>query len=100
MGSENVINECAQNADNGFGFDFLEQCDENGDGIFSRIVTGDGTLVSFVSAETREQSKQRMLQTSRKSLNDCLPESRWQLFWDKKGVQMVEFIQQGTTVTS
>jgi hypothetical protein len=39
---------CAQNAENGFGFDFLNRV----------RVTGNETWVSFVNVETKEQSKQ------------------------------------------
>jgi hypothetical protein len=41
-------------------------------------------------------------QTSRKSLNKCcLPERKLMaaIFWDRKEAPMVEFMQQGTTVT-
>jgi hypothetical protein len=40
-------------------------------------------------------------QTSRKSLNKRLPARKLMatVFWDRKGVLMVEFMQQGTTVT-
>jgi hypothetical protein len=42
-------------------------------------------------------------QTSRKSLsNPCLPAIKpiETVFWDKKGVLMMEFMQQGTAITS
>jgi hypothetical protein len=42
-------------------------------------------------------------QTSRKSLNNhcfCARKLMAAVFWDKKGVLMVEFMQQGTAVTS
>jgi hypothetical protein len=49
MASENGYG-CAQNAENGFGFDFLEQYHKDGDTFLSYIVrvTGDETWVSFV----------------------------------------------------
>jgi hypothetical protein len=61
MGSENS-HGCAQNAENGFGFDFLERYHKDGDEFHSHIVrvTGDETLVSFVNVETKDQSKQWM----------------------------------------
>jgi hypothetical protein len=40
-------------------------------------------------------------QTSRKGLNKRLPERWWQTaFWDRKGVLMVWFMLEGTTVKS
>jgi hypothetical protein len=50
---------------------FLERYHKDGDAFLINIVTGNKTWVSFV--------------------ND---------FWDGKGVLMVEFMQQGTTITS
>jgi transposase len=40
--------------------------------------------------------------TSQKSLHTCLPARKVMaaVFWDRKGVLMVEFMQQGTTMTS
>jgi hypothetical protein len=57
MGSENS-HGCAQNAENGFGFDFLERYHKNGDEFLNHAVTGDETWVSFVNVETEEQQKQ------------------------------------------
>jgi hypothetical protein len=48
MGSENA-HGCAENVENGFGFDFLE--------LKPVRVTGDETWVSFVNVENKEQSK-------------------------------------------
>jgi hypothetical protein len=62
MGSENA-HGCAQNAENGFGFDFfLERYHKDGDEFLNHIVqvTEDETCVSFVNVETKEQSKQWM----------------------------------------
>jgi hypothetical protein len=50
---------CPQNAENGFGFDFLERYHKDGDEILSHIVpvTDDETWASFVNVETKELSK-------------------------------------------
>jgi macrodomain Ter protein organizer (MatP/YcbG family) len=50
----------AQNAENGFGFHFLERYHKDGDEFLNYIVrvTTDETWVSFVNVETKEQSKQ------------------------------------------
>jgi hypothetical protein len=56
MDSENV-HGCAQNVQNGFGFDFLEQYHKDGDGFLNHIVTGDETWVSFLNVETEESEQ-------------------------------------------
>jgi hypothetical protein len=57
----------------------FECCYKDGDEFFSHIVIDDETWVSFVNAETKEQSYSgftQIHQTSRKSSNKhCLPES-------------------------
>jgi hypothetical protein len=47
----------AQNSENDFGFDFFEQYHKDSDEFLNHIirVTGDGTWVSFVNGETKEQ---------------------------------------------
>jgi hypothetical protein len=61
-GSEKAYGS-AQNAKNGFGFDFfLERYHKDGDEFLNHIVrvTDDETWLSFVNAETNEQSMQWM----------------------------------------
>jgi hypothetical protein len=49
----------AQNAENGFGFDFLELYHKDGNGFLNHItrVTGDETWVLFMNVETKNQSE-------------------------------------------
>jgi hypothetical protein len=95
MGSENV-HGCAQNAENSFGFDFFKPYYKDGDEFLNHIVRilGDETRVSFGSVETKEESKPKKFKkaSARKLMAT--------VFWDRKGVLMVEFMQQGTTITS
>jgi hypothetical protein len=86
---------------------FLEQYKKDGDEFLSHIVqvTGDETWVSFMNIIAKEQSKQRMHKHSPskpKKFKQMLSASRviTTMFWDRKGVLMVEFMQQGTTLTS
>jgi hypothetical protein len=86
-------------------FTFLEQYHKDGEFLNHVVrVTGDETWVSFVNVETKEQSRQwvpthlpnkpkKIKQTSARKL-------RATVFMDRKGVLVVEFMQQGTTVTS
>jgi macrodomain Ter protein organizer (MatP/YcbG family) len=102
MGSEN-----AQNAEKGFGFHFLERYHKDGDGFLNHIVqvTIDETRVSSVDAETKQQSKQWIHTHSPnnpKKLEQTLTARKLManIFWDRKGVLMVEFMHQETTITS
>jgi acyl-CoA thioesterase len=104
MGSENAYG-CTQNAENGLGVDSFRAYHKDGDEFLTHIVrvTGDETSVSFVNVETKEQSRQwihthslnkpkKFKQTSARKLVAAV-------FWDRKGVLMVEFMQQGTTMS-
>jgi hypothetical protein len=85
---------------------FLEQCHKDGDEFLSHIiyVTGNGTRVSFVNVETKEQSEQSMHTHSPNKPKKLEQTSARKLMatvlWNKKGVLMVEFMQQGTAMTS
>jgi hypothetical protein len=106
MGSENAHRQ-TQNAENGFGFNFLEEYHKDGSEFLNHIlqVTSDETWVSFVNVETKEQSKQWMHAhppNKPKKIKQRLSARKLiaAVFWDMKGVLMVEFIQQGTTIMS
>jgi hypothetical protein len=106
MGSENA-HGCAQNAENGLGFDFLEQYHKYGDEFLNHIVrvTGDETWVSFVKVETKEQSKQRIYTHSPKEPKELkkryLPARKLMatVSVDRKGVLMGIHATR-TTITS
>jgi hypothetical protein len=108
MGSENA-HGCAQNADNNFGFDFdfLERYHEDVVELLNHIVqvTDDKTWVSFVNVETEEHSKQWMhIHSSKKpkKIKQMLSARKLMatVFCDRKGVLMVQFMQQRTIMTS
>jgi hypothetical protein len=67
-------------------------------------VTGNKTWVSFINAETKEERKQSMHTYSpnkpKKFKQMSVRKLIATVFLDNKGVQMVEFMQQGTTITS
>jgi hypothetical protein len=84
---------------------FLEQYHKDGDEFLNHIiqVTDNETWVSFVNAETKKQSEQWMHTHSPNK-----PKTFKQAFarklmvtvsWDRKGVLIVEFMQQGTTMS-
>jgi hypothetical protein len=80
VGTENT-HRFTQNAENGFGFNFLKRYHKDGDEFLSRVVrvTGDETWVSFVNVEIKGIQRSEFThfhQTSRKSLEKrCLPET-------------------------
>jgi histone-lysine N-methyltransferase SETMAR len=85
---------------------FLKRCHKDGDNFLKHIarVTGDETWVSFVNVETKEQTNQwmhtqspNMLTIFKQSLS--ARKLMVTVFWDRKGVLMVEFMQQGTTMS-
>jgi hypothetical protein len=86
---------------------FLEHYHKDGDKFLNHIVraTGVEIWVSFVNVETKEQSKKWMHTHSPnkpKKFKQTLSARKPMVtaFWDRKGVLMVEFMQQGATITS
>jgi hypothetical protein len=87
---------------------FLEHCHKDYHEFLDHIVwvTGDKTWVSFVIVKPKSIQSNRWThnhQTSRKNLNEHGLTERWwhlSVFLDSKRLLMVEFVQQGTTVTS
>jgi hypothetical protein len=72
VGSRNA-HGCAQNTENGLGFQFLERQHEDGDEFISQIVrvTIDETWDSFVKVKNKEQSKQGMHTHSPSKPKNC-----------------------------
>jgi hypothetical protein len=107
MGSENSHGR-AQNAENGFGFNFLQLYHKDWDDFLIHIlrITGDESWVSSVNAESKEQSKQWMRTHSPNRQNifnkRCLSARKLMatVFWERNGVLIVEFMQEGTTISS
>jgi hypothetical protein len=61
-------------------------------------LTDDETWISFMNVETKEQPKQWMHTYSPKSLSTRKLMAT--VFWDRKGVLQVEFMQEGTIIMS
>jgi hypothetical protein len=100
MGSENS-HACAQNAENGFGFDSLERYHKDGDEFLDHVYEKQVMEPRFHLWKLKPKSSKssgctHIRPTSRKSLNKRLPESWWQLF---SGTGKMEFIQ-GNTIIS
>jgi hypothetical protein len=85
----------------------LERYHRDGDEFlnYSMWVTGDETWVSFMDVKTKEQSKQWMHTHSPnkpRKFKQTLSSKKLMatVFWGRKGVLMVEFMQHETTLTS
>jgi hypothetical protein len=78
----------------------LQQYHKDGDEFLGHIVHE--TWVSFMNVESKEQSKEWLHTDSPNKLKKFKQTSGRKLmasvFWDRKGVLMVEFVQQGTTL--
>ncbi|GBL87308.1 Histone-lysine N-methyltransferase SETMAR [Araneus ventricosus] len=84
----------------------LQRYHHDGDEFLGKIVTGDETWVHYETEETKEQSKQWMHSHSPRrkpvkfkrtfSTKKCVAT----VFWDRKGVLLVEFMPRGTTITA
>jgi histone-lysine N-methyltransferase SETMAR len=105
MGSENAYRH-AENTENGLSFAFFfERYCKDGNEFLNHIVTGDETWVSCVNVKTKEQSKQWMHTHSPnkpRKFKQTLSARKLMatLFWDMKRVLLVDFLPQGTTITS
>jgi hypothetical protein len=84
---------------------FLERHCKDGDEFFNHIVrvTGDETWLSFLNAQTKEQSEQWMHTHSsnkpRKFKQTSVRKLMATVLWDRKGVLIVECMQQETAMT-
>jgi hypothetical protein len=84
---------------------FLRRYHKDGDEFLNHVVLGDETWVSFVNVETMEQPKQCIHTHSPnrpKKVKQMLSARKLMatVFWDRKGVLMVEFVRHGTTIAS
>lgn len=83
--------------------DFLSRYEDEGEPLLNRIVTGDETWIKYVNPETKEQSKMWAHSDSptkpKKARQDFSARKLMAtVFWDAKGVLLVEFMERGTTI--
>jgi hypothetical protein len=87
-------------------FFFLQRYHIHGDEFLNHFirVIGDESLFSFFNVETKEKRKRLMHRYSPNKQKKFKQTSTRKLmstaFWDRKGLLMVEFMQQWTTITS
>ena len=82
--------------------DFLDRYHKEGDQLLENIVTGDETWVSHMTPESKRQSMEWRHTTSPVKVKAKQTISTRKVmaaaFWDRHGVLLVEFVQQGTTI--
>jgi hypothetical protein len=84
---------------------FLQCYHNEGDEFLDKIVTGNETWVKFVNVETKEQSRQWIHTHSPnkpRKFKQLLANRKLMaaVFWDRKGVLLIEVMEPGTTITS
>ncbi|GFU75811.1 mariner Mos1 transposase [Trichonephila clavipes] len=84
--------------------DFLDRYHKEGDQFLERIVTGDETWVSHITPESKRQSMEWRIRNSpvRVKVKRTISTRKVMatLLWDRHGVLLVEFMQQGTTINT
>ncbi|GFX92222.1 histone-lysine N-methyltransferase SETMAR [Trichonephila clavipes] len=84
--------------------DFLDRYHKEGDQFLERIVTGDETWVSHITPESKRQSMEWCHRNSPVRVKTKRTISTRKVmatvFWDRHGVLLVEFMQQGTTINA
>lgn len=84
--------------------EFLRECAENTEDYLDSIVTEDETWCHYVTPETKQQSRQWRHPESPKpkKFKQTLSAGKVMatVFWDRKGVLLIEFMPRGTTINS
>jgi hypothetical protein len=84
---------------------FLQRYWEERDEFLDIIVTGEVTWVQFVNAETKEKTKpwiHTQIHNKPKKFKQKKKKKKMMasVFWDRKGILLIEFMAPGTTITS
>lgn len=84
--------------------EFLERLELEGEDFLSSIVTGDETWVAHYTPETKRQSSQwrHTNSPSAKKFKTTISAKKIMasVFWDRKGIILVEFLPQGETINA
>jgi len=81
---------------------FMQRCHDEWDEFLDKIVTGDKTRFKFVNVDTKEQWMHTHSPNKPRKFKQSLANRKLMatMFWDKKGVLLIEFMESGTTITS
>lgn len=86
------------------GRNFLQRFENEGEEFFSHLVTGDETWISYTNVESKQKSMQWRHSSSPKAKKfKQAPSVRKMMatvFWDQKGVLLVEFLERGATINA
>ncbi|KAL4143904.1 hypothetical protein QTP88_006158 [Uroleucon formosanum] len=84
--------------------EFFERYELDGDNFLKSIVTGDETWVAHYIPETKRQSEQRRHTTSpsTKKFKTTISAKKIlaSMFWDHKGIILIEYLPQGETINA
>lgn len=83
---------------------FLQQCQEDKEGLLDSIATGDEMWVFHFTAQTKQKSKRWRHSGSpvAKKLKQTPSAGKVMasVFWDRKGTLLIDFMEPGTTLNS
>jgi len=83
---------------------FLTRYIEEGGNLLSRVVTGDETWVSHATPESKQQPMERRhtssLTKTKFKQTTSTRKIMCTVFWDRKGVLLVHFLSQGSTINA
>lgn len=83
---------------------FLQKCKDDKEGLLDSIVTGDETWAFHFTPETKEKSKQWRHSwspvTKKFKQTPSAGKIMATVFWDRKGVLLIEFMTPGTTINA
>lgn len=83
---------------------FLQFFEDEGEGLFDRIVTGDETWIHHWTPESKRQSmvwKKKDEPTPKKAkVVESAGKVMATVFWDSKGVLLIDYLPRGTTITA
>ena len=83
--------------------DFLTRYSEEGDNFLSHVVTGYETWVLHATPELKQQSmewRHTSSPTKTKFKQTTSTQIMCTVFWDRKGVLLVDFLPQGSTINA
>ena len=84
--------------------DFLTQYSEEGKKFLGHVVTGNETWVSHEAPKSKQQSMEWRHTSSPTKTKFKQTTSTWKvmgtMFWDRKGVLLVDFLPQGSTINA
>ncbi|XP_067123351.1 histone-lysine N-methyltransferase SETMAR-like [Centruroides vittatus] len=88
----------------GSALSFLTRYDQEGDELLDHIVTGDETYVSHMTPESKQQSMEWRHTSSPTKVKAkqtiSVRKIMATVFWDRKGILLVDFMPRGTTINS